>query len=219
MTLILALDRVDRPEPLVENLCNVVSGFKIGLPLILRHGVDVACRLRRICPSALWIADLKLADIGPVMVSTVSPLLDCVDAIIAHAIVGIDGALGELKQFLDSRGKRLILVVAMSHPGAMNLYNRLFRENLMVAKTLKVWGIVAPATSPAIVTEARRALPNVVIFSPGVGIQGAKPGQALCAGANYEIVGRLIVESENPIEAATNVLALQSEALRECRRT
>jgi len=40
------------------------------------------------------------------------------------------------------------------------------------------------------------------IMSPGVGAQGGEPGDAILAGANFEVVGRRIYESPNPGEAA-----------------
>ncbi|ABM79987.1 orotidine-5'-phosphate decarboxylase [Hyperthermus butylicus] len=215
MTLVAAIDR-DPAEELVSKLCRVVAGFKLGIPLLLRYGAAYAHRLRKLCRDALWIADLKLADIGSTMVASVEPLLGAVDAFIAHAVVGVEGALDQLANTLEEHGTKLVLVVAMSHPGASSLYNKLVEDNIEVARRIRAWGVVAPATMPELVALVRSRLPEVKVFSPGVGAQGAKPGDALCAGADYEIVGRLITSSPDPLEVAKKVLAEQKKRLERC---
>lgn len=212
---------LDRPENvsqlagLVDELCGVVDGFKVGLPLVISHGPRVVHRLRSMCPRGLWVADFKLADIGYTMRLVASTVADYVDAFIAHAFVGVEGALAELKDMLDERGRKLVLVVSMSHPGSREVMDKVFDELLGVASRLGVWGVVAPATRPAMIRRAREALgPGVKILSPGVGAQGARPGDALCAGADYEIVGRAITGAEDPAAAAEEVKARQDERLR-----
>ncbi|MDO8056425.1 MAG: orotate phosphoribosyltransferase, partial [Candidatus Hermodarchaeota archaeon] len=48
-----------------------------------------------------------------------------------------------------------------------------------------------------------------LIFAPGVGAQGGKPGSAVAAGANYEIIGRSIYAAKDPV-ATTKALAKQT---------
>ena len=218
MGLLVALDR---PEPvsqlsgLVDELCGAVDGFKVGLPLVIERGPGVVHRLRSLCPRGLWVADFKLADIGYTMRLVASTVVDYVDAVIAHAFVGVEGALAELKEMLDGRGRRLVLVVSMSHPGSREVMDKVFEELLGVASRLGAWGVVAPATRPQMVRRAREALgPSVKILSPGVGAQGARPGDALCAGADYEIVGRAITGADDPLAAAVELRRMQEERLR-----
>jgi len=219
--IVVALDAVETVRTayrLVDVLCEKVYGFKLGLPLLLRHGPKVAGRLRSLCPSAAWIADLKLADIGAVMKATVETIIDDVDAVIAHSFVGARGALDELKEYLDARGRKLILVATMSHSGAEEVYDKALDLIDFVIERVQPWGLVAPATRPSLVERLRRKHPNTVILSPGVGAQGAKPGTALCHGADYEIVGRAITSSENPLGSLEEIGATQMEVLRQCRR-
>ncbi|OWJ54152.1 orotidine-5'-phosphate decarboxylase [Pyrodictium delaneyi] len=220
MSLIVALDSPDREfGSLVEDLCDIVDGFKLGLPLLMGRGVDYAARLRSRCNRGLWIADLKLADIGHVMKLTTSLVVEHVDAVIAHGFVGIQGALGELKEFLNSLGKKLVVVASMSHPGAREVYDKALPLILNVIGELEPWGIVAPATRPQVITSIRERLgDSVTILSPGVGAQGAEPGAAICAGADYEIVGRLITSSNDPRAAALAVKDAQKQRLQACKR-
>lgn len=218
--LLVALDDLstDKASILARSLCGLASGFKVGLPFLLRNGVSSLKSLRAGCSDALWVADLKLADIGYVMKLTASMVLDSVDAMIAHGFVGVRGALDELKEYLDSLGKKLVVVVSMSHPGAEEVYDKALSSILSVAAKLKPWGVVAPATRPSIIRVTRETLgQGVKILSPGVGAQGARPGEALCAGADYEIVGRLITGAEDPIASAEKVVSEQEEMLRRCR--
>ena len=221
MGLIAALDHARSPQALllmVENLCDVVDGFKLGLPLLLGLGPSAVERTRERCQAALWIADLKLADIGAIMVKTVETLAGTADIFIAHSFVGYTGALDELKQWLDNHGKKLVLVASMSHPGSSEVYDKSLPAVLHVIQRTKPWGVVAPATRPEIVSLLRRRLGGgYKILSPGVGAQGAEPGSALCAGADYEIVGRMITSASEPRAAAVMVRRRQQEALQRCR--
>ena len=198
----------------VEAGCSEGVGAKIGWPFILEYGLLGVAEAREACGGGLLVADLKLADIGHVMRLTVERLRGLVDAVIAHAFPGVAGALGELKEALDEAGVKLVLVVAMSHPGAEEALNPCRGRLLAVAEKLKPWGVVAPATRPELVAEARRRLPEAVILSPGVGAQGARPGDALCAGADIEIVGRAVYKAPDP---AGKLRELSEEALRRCR--
>ncbi len=219
MTLIVALDRVSlqEAEQLVGDLCDVVEGFKVGLPFVLSAGVKAVEKLRGACPSRLWIADYKLADIGYIMRLIAEEAASWADAVIAHSFVGVDGGLGELAEHLAREGKKLILVVSMSHPGSRDVYDRAAPYIAAVVDRLKPWGLVAPATRPEMIALYRRRAPWAKILAPGVGAQGAGPGEALCAGADYEIIGRQVTGAPEPRAAALLARRRQEERLRLCR--
>ncbi len=213
--IIVAMDGVglERAEKLAEELCGLVEGFKVGLPLLLEHGAArVAAALRPRCGDAMWIADVKGADVSHVLASVARRLLGGFDYVIAHAFVGVEGAL----EALDPR--RTILVLSMSHPGAREVIERALAPLLDVVVRFGPWGVVVPATRPEIVRWARRLLGgDVKLLAPGVGPQGARPGDALCAGADYEVVGRLIVEAPDARAAAERVGEEQRRAVSRCR--
>ncbi len=227
MTLIVALD----PPPgagdplewgarIIGETGAAASGFKIGLPLLLKVGLPGLERLASLMPpESLKIADLKLADIGPVMSSAAEAVASAgYDAVIAHGFLGVEGALDELADTCRSLGIKLVVLVSMSHPAASRIMDPLLDTLLEEAIRVDAWGVVAPATRPEIVARTRRRLgPGYIILSPGVGAQGAEPGAALCAGADYEIVGRRITRSPNPREEAFLVLEKQREAVSRCR--
>ncbi|MEM4005536.1 MAG: orotidine-5'-phosphate decarboxylase [Desulfurococcaceae archaeon] len=205
-------------EEIVNSLNPVVSGFKIGLPYIFEYGLEKTRRLRQYTDKEL-IADLKLADIGHIMSMIVNKLAENgFDSVIAHGFVGVKGALSELKSTCDRLGLKLILVVSMSHPGSMEYIDRHLNELVNNAIELNVHGVVAPATRPSIIRKVREMIgEKIKIYSPGIGVQGAEPGDALCAGADYEIIGRAITNSSNPYEAAIMIKNKQDNRVRSCR--
>lgn len=215
MALILAIDR-PLDASLVRSICGDVDGIKVGLPPVLKAGIDWALEVARSC-SKLTILDFKLADIGAIMEASIEPFLGDYDAYIAHSFIGAEGALSELKELLDRRGRKLILVASMSHPGSRDVYDPSIQMIEDVIDGIGPWGLVAPATRPQIVRRLRTRYPDKVILSPGVGAQGAKPGSAICAGATYEIVGRMITGSRDPAEAARRVREAQDEEAGRCR--
>ncbi|MCS7106521.1 MAG: orotidine 5'-phosphate decarboxylase [Acidilobaceae archaeon] len=186
---------------LAGELCREIWGVKVGLPFLLRYGSSSLREIRGACDKSL-IADLKLADIEPVMLSSVSALRGLVDAVIAHAFVGYAGAIEGLRRGAEEMGVKLILVASMSHSGSEEVIDPAFERVLEVIRRAEPWGIVAPATRPAVIAAIRQRGFTQKILSPGVGAQGALPGSALRAGADYEIVGRYITRSKDPLATA-----------------
>ncbi len=194
-----------------------VAGFKVGLPAIVERGAKAIGEVFKGF-DGLVIADLKLADIGDVMALTLERLANAgFNAVIAHSFVGVSKALDTLASRCRELGVKLILVTTMSHPGATEVMDPSLGSLLRIVKEVNPWGVVAPATRLEILSEIRRELPNVKILSPGVGVQGAEPGDALCRGADYEIVGRAITRSPSPREAATKIVEMQRAKLATCR--
>ncbi len=221
--LIVALDPLRRRgvvswgREVVGEVGDLAAGFKIGIPLLIGAGID-GCKKIFCSYSGLLIADLKLADIGDVMASTVGGLSEAgVNAVIAHAFVGRSGALDRLAEECEKLGVKLVLVVSMSHTGSEEFIDKHLEEFVELALSLNAWGVVAPATRPKVVRRVRElGGGGIKILSPGVGVQGAQPGTAICAGADYEIVGRAITASSNPRAEALRVLSEQEGRAREC---
>ncbi|BBG24036.1 orotidine 5'-phosphate decarboxylase / HUMPS family protein [Sulfuracidifex tepidarius] len=209
--IILALDSLVDKGTLRE-ACSYVHGIKIGLPLTLDIGVSGVKDLVKGIDVDEVIVDFKLADIGDIMVKIASKL-DFADSFISHSFVGRNGALDELKGFLDSKGKKLYLVGAMSHPGwddSLNSYT------VSVIREVNPYGIVTPATRGDVISKFRHEFADKVIISPGLGTQGAKYGEAICHGASFEIIGRSIFSS-SPLKALNKIVEKQREEVLRCK--
>ena len=160
------------------------------------------------------IFDLKLADIDSTMIRIVDKLLPYSDSFISHAFIGLDGALGPLSEFLKNRGKGLYLVVSMSHKGWNEEFYPYLRK---VAESVDPKGFVVGATKPEMIKRVREDFRDKLIISPGVGVQGASIGDAICNGADFEIIGRSIYSSNDPIKTAHEIKKKLEERLDECK--
>ena len=210
--LILALDKELSPSVLSE-ISKYIGKLKIGYPLILRNFsyLDAIIKIH-------WeevIFDLKLADIDNTMILIVSKLLNYGDSFISHSFIGVEGALDKLSEFLKQNNKNLYLVLSMSHKGWNDSFYPYLRE---VARKIEAKGFVVSATKLNMIRVVRDDFKDKIIISPGVGVQGANIGDAICNGADYEIIGRVIYDAKDPIEQAKMLSHMQEVRINECKR-
>lgn len=207
LPIIIALDPPYGVDPIgwcqgiIDDTVDMVVGYKIGLPLVLDCGRnDLGEIVGRMGSDLLRIADLKLADIGDIMVSVIRRLKDIgFNAFIVHGFTGYRDALEKVSGYLRNSGGKMITVVSMSHRGSIEVIDGVLDKLLDIALKSGSWGVVAPATRPKVIKIIRRKLGGKVkILSPGIGVQGAYPGDAIKAGADIEIIGRLITRSSDP---------------------
>jgi len=193
----------DKLEKLLSSVEEYVAGVKIGLPTILSLTPDA---VKELITNKAWncffIADMKVADIGYVSSFLVKEAAFMgFDAIIAHAVIGYD-AVKTIVDEAKRNGLGVLTVCAMTHKGADEAINKLFNENINASLKAGVDGLILPATRPQLIKEARSLVKDKIIVSPGVGVQGAKPGAAVSAGADFEIIGRSIYLAKDPKKAA-----------------
>ncbi|MEM0247076.1 MAG: orotidine-5'-phosphate decarboxylase [Desulfurococcaceae archaeon] len=222
--LVIALDPPFGPSgeysglKIVEETSAYAVSYKVGLLLVLESGPEVIRAIKETSGKRV-IVDFKLADIGDIMVRVLRKLAESgANAVIAHGFVGVGDGVEKLVEEARMLGVDVILVTAMSHRGSRKYLDKHFEELLADALELGVHGVVVPATRPWLIERARKAVKDELkIYAPGVGVQGAEPGSALCAGADYEIVGRYIVRSPDPGKIAREVYEAQLRSVRTCR--
>jgi len=156
-------DNINLGRKIVEETCGLVEGYKLGLPNILGKP-SMGIKLKEGCRKAIYIADLKLADISDTMIRTTRHVIDWADAVIAHSFPGYEGALDNLSNYLASNGRKLVVVVAMSNPGARTTMDTQIEKLVEIAIKAKAWGIVAPATRPEIIKRVRKLYPQAKIL-------------------------------------------------------
>ncbi|RLE70508.1 MAG: hypothetical protein DRJ43_01880 [Thermoprotei archaeon] len=203
--LILALDSSAlQPLKLVEMLEEHLAGIKVGLSAFLKWGTDRVVELNEEFSHSLYtICDLKLSDI-PYVVGEELKLIRSLkfDGTILHLFQGGVEEVVRLEGRPDLYG-----IVAMSHPQSL-LLDRCFESILDYAARLRLEGYVVPATKANYVKAVRTRMPNCTLLAPGVGAQGAEPGSAIAAGADFEIVGRAITASGDPLSACRSIKKL-----------
>ncbi|MEM3672672.1 MAG: orotidine 5'-phosphate decarboxylase [Candidatus Bathyarchaeia archaeon] len=140
------------------------------------------------------------------------------DALIANPFIGWEEGLKPIFDVAQKLERGVILLVYMSHKGAVEGYGQTVidaetgketPQYLLFAKKARKYeadGAVVGATYPEKIREVYAILgENVPIYSPGIGVQGGEAKSALKAGARYLIVGRSITQAQNPAETAKQI--------------
>lgn len=189
-------DPLDFWSRLLDGLEDLLAGVKLGLPALLSVGPEGLRELVESFGDAnYFIADFKLADIEDVVRVSAQRILR----------LGFDGAIVHLFPMCYSKlaereaGRSLDVFGLVSMSCHSPLLDAHLDDLLSYAVKLGLAGVVVGATKPAAVKRAREVLgQGGVIISPGVGAQGAEPGSAVRAGADFEIIGRSVVASPEP---------------------
>jgi len=228
--IILALDLgVDRPQRLLtrslrilnmthEHLCAVKLNRQAVLPLGLFTGVQkIVKRAREL--KLPTIMDAKINDIGNTNRAIAEYYYKTgFDAVIASPFVGWTEGLQPVFEVAQKMNRGVIVLVYMSHRGAVEGYGQMVQDTdtgqlvpqyrIFAERALK-WkadGAVVGATYPEKIREIHAVLKDKVsIYSPGVGAQGGDAEVAVKAGADYLIVGRSVVEAEDPAKKAEQI--------------
>jgi orotidine-5'-phosphate decarboxylase len=204
--LILAMDVTSRKLALslADSLKEYFDAVKIGYPLILSAGLDIVREISAISPV---IADLKIADIPNTNRLICEAALDAgAEGIIAHAFTGRD-SLFACADCAIKYGAKLFVVTEMSHPGAVQFMAPLALDFARLAVDVNAAGVVAPATRPERIRLIRSVIGKGLIISPGVGAQGGCASTALAAGADYLILGRSVIDANDPAGSVKLILS------------
>jgi len=169
-------------------------------------------RIKKLTDGAPIILDAKLADIDKSNEMKARFYLSKgYDAIIAHGFSG-EKAVEAIVNVGNEMRKGVFLLTAMSSPGHM-FKNEIVDELSEIARKLNLAGVIAPGNQYELLASIRKKIGNeLLILSPGIGAQGGDVEKAVKAGANFAIVGRSIVEAENPSKAAFEMKVLMNRA-------
>ncbi|MFN4337004.1 MAG: orotidine 5'-phosphate decarboxylase [Candidatus Nitrosocaldus sp.] len=225
---------VDKICSTIDALACYICGIKINMHLLIPLSMDDIKYVNDHAHSygLQSIADIKLNDIPSTNKVAIDSLADSgFDALTINPIIGLD-ALNYTIHHVHSRGvggMGAIALVYMSHGSAESSYGmqvriaseresdqnlasstRLYRIFLEWALTSNADGIVVGATRPETIRECREVVGKqgrriTAIFSPGSGAQGGDPSIALRSGADYIIVGRSILYSDDPVKEASRL--------------
>jgi len=196
--IILALDLTDERSAfnLVKAVFEDIDAIKIGYPLILNTGIGVIRKIKTTFNIPV-IADLKIADI-PFIAKLITKIAieNLSDGIIIHGFMGPDGIEACIQ---EAGGKMIFVTTELTNPGG-EIFTRLVAEDICrIALELGAYGIQAPGTRPERIKRFREIVgKKLKIIACGIGAQGPKPGTAIKAGADFEIIGRAIYNSLHP---------------------
>jgi orotidine-5'-phosphate decarboxylase len=220
--LIVALDvpSIAEARALVDKLDGVVSFFKVGLWLQFASGFDGL--IEDLLGGAKKVfLDAKMFDIGETVKQGVAR---AAERGVSFVTVHGDGAI--IRAAAEGKGGsnlKILVVPVLTSLDANGLRELGYRggiNELIVerARTALAWGcdgiIAAPHDNP---NEIRRNAGSeaLLVVTPGIRPPGAPlddhkragtPAEAIAAGADYLVVGRPIVRSDDPARAAAVIL-------------
>lgn len=202
---------------LLGDVCRYVDAVKVGYQLVLSEGLYMVRLIKKEFPHLPIIVDLKIMD-APHIANRMTVLSMDAGADIV-SVCGICGStvLRECVQLTHHRQRRLLVFLEFTQLNGL-IEEKQANRIALLAKEEGAWGILAPGTKPHRISELRSLVGNgLVIISCGIGTQGPKPGTAIQAGADFEIVGREICAAPNP-EVAAATIANSLSAIIEAKR-
>ena len=220
--LIVALDvpSIEEARTLIDKLDGVVSFFKVGLWLQFAAGFDslIEHLLRK---DKRVFLDAKMFDISETVKQGVAR---AAERGVTFVTVHGDGEI--MKAAVEGRGQSPLKVFAipvltsvdqdgLRELGYLCSVEELIQVRVKRAAECGCDGIIAaPHDNPDRIRE-RAGAQQLLVATPGVRLAGAPaddhkrpgtPAQAIAAGADYLVVGRPIVRSDDPSRAATAII-------------
>jgi orotidine-5'-phosphate decarboxylase len=211
-----------RSKKTIENLSPYICGVKFNrhlvLPLGLYSGVKELLGLTRKLglPS---IMDCKINDIGATNRTIAHHYYSAgFDSVTANPFIGWEDGLNQVFKISNDLNKGVILLVYMSHKGALEGYaqrvkhpntnKEYFQYQIFAEKALK-WnadGVIVGATYPQKIFEINKILNGKIpIYSPGIGVQGGNIDLVAKGMSDYFIIGRSILNAKDPIQYVQNL--------------
>jgi orotidine-5'-phosphate decarboxylase len=208
----LDLTRIDDALALVQRVAHeeIVYGFKVGFSLALGYGLPmIVNRIKEISLRAAVIYDHQKA--GTDIPDTGKLFARCMSAAgVDEAIIFPQSGPKTLKAWveaLQSEGLKVIVGGLMTHPGYLASEGGFIQESGMVeiyrrARNLGVNSFVVPLTKPELTLGVVREAgldEESEFFTPGLGSQGGDLTQFGFLKKHYVIVGRSLINSDDPV--------------------
>lgn len=221
--LIVALDLPSAIDglKLAERLGDRVSFYKIGLGMLTGGGLALANELKQDHGKRVFL-DMKLFDIGATVETAVRGLAQFdIDFLTVH---GDPHVVHAAKQGASGSAMKILAVTILTSLDRSDLDAGLISDGtvseIVAERAARAFeagadGVIASPREAAVI----RALPEAggrLIVTPGVRPAGADPGdqkriatpaRAIADGADHIVVGRPVWAAQDPLAAATDILA------------
>ena len=173
---------------------------------------DAVERLKKLSGDSFIILDAKVADIDKSNAMKARYYFENgYDAIICHGFQG-KPAVKALVDVANEFRRGVFLLAAMSSEGHLFIAPVVDRI-LDIADELQVAGVIAPGNQYELTAKIKSKAKDMLVLSPGIGAQGGDIAQAVAAGIDFAIVGRAILNAENPMEESKKLMEQFNEAL------
>ena len=222
--LIVALDfpQLAQAEAVAQRLSRSVGMFKVGSQLFTAEGPRAVERLARFGPGIFL--DLKFHDIPNTVVGALASAarLTGVRLVNVHALGGYKMMCAAAKALPGGRRKPAVLAVTILTSVDETEFERLGLRGAPPVRALKLARLAQRAGLEGVVASAQEARDirracgkRFLIVVPGIRpapsawndqVRVATPADAIRAGADYIVVGRSVIEAENPKAALLRVI-------------
>ena len=230
----LDVDSIEEAENIIDELGDMVSTYKIGLQLFTREGHDIVRKVKN--RDKKVFLDLKFHDIPNTVVNSVKAAFELgADMLTIHSMGGfsmMEGVAKLIWQWKD-HGKNPPIVFAVTVLTSLDAAfledvigttGRTMEEEVVIlAKAAQSAGLSGVVASPREIITIREACgKDMLILTPGIRPAGsdvndqartATPGEAIRNGADYIVVGRPILNSDNRKKAAEEIIAEMENAV------
>ncbi len=214
----LDVDSLDDARRLVRELRPVVEIFKVGLSLFSRYGPQAVEMVQK--EGGEVFLDLKLHDIPNTVAKAVKAACDLkIFMLTIHALGGrgmIDAAvqqkMASVKPYI--LGVTILTSIDRKEMKILGIKGGADKAVTRLAELCKDGGTDGVVASPLEARSIRNALgPDFLIVTPGIRLEKIKddqkrvlsPREAIKEGADFIVVGRPILEAENPFAVAREI--------------
>lgn len=220
--LIIALDlELGKAVQLAKNLSSVkdkIAAFKIGSLQSMSQGLKAAVSGLRVFTDMPIIYDHQkgCTDIPEIVEKQVRAAKECgIDFMIAVPQSAGSKSLESFVKVCNIEKIEPIVLLEMTHAGANDfLKEDTARKIFDKSIELGVEYFVCPGNKPEKIKEYKSWNKNIKILSPGIGAQAGSAFEAVRAGTDYPIVGRVVYEAEEPKKAVEQLYKECLEGLR-----
>ena len=214
------LSNLNKAIKLAKKIKNEVYAFKIGHEFFYNFGIDGYKKIYKICPRIFL--DLKLHDIpntvakGLTAISKLKPIFTTIH------ISGGDKMqkVSKIKNYKKMKVLGVTILTSLDKKQTVKYYkekniNMLVKKFAKYAKNNNLNGLVC---SPLEIAVVRKAIGNkMTLVVPGIRLENKSknkkddqkrtltPKEAIKLGADYLVIGRPIVESQNPLETIKSI--------------
>lgn len=205
---------------IIRKTANHIAGIKLNKHLVLPHGIYNPECLKIITEAHKYglpiIMDEKIGDVGSTnKIISEYYYSSGVDAVTCNPFVGFRNGLDEVFKNAETvndynsivkNPRGVILLVYMSNEGAKTNYSlQVFGTPLWEQFAYRAceWGadgVVIGANYPRVIETVKGIIDHSLIISPGITEKGDILSEALNSGMDYAIIGRAIINSEDPVE-------------------
>jgi len=195
-------------QKIIRECIQFFSAIKIGNIYLYKYGIEVVKKIKEEFKIPVpVICDFKLMDIPDVAEEIMRIGVDNgVDGAMIWGLAGEETIARCIYSFQDMM---VFLLTEYTHADVIS--EEIGNATAEMAIEHGAYGIQAPATRPERIAHLRRRIgKEMKIISCGVGYQKTPYGMAVKNGADFEIIGRSIYKSQNPVaEAEKAYLAIQ----------